>query len=107
MSTFAEMGTVGKQYINKVYRSLGYFDVVTEATEASMGLAVHEIEEIPQYQQSGEWVITDARHDSTANAYHTTVPCLSGRFVFVIVLRFIHIALQYSQGSRHHHFLTC
>ncbi len=24
-------------------------------------------------------VITDARHDSTANAYHTTVPCLSGR----------------------------
>ena len=73
MSTFAEMGTVGKQYINKgvyiamfrekknvlcihpvVYRSLGYFDVVTEATEASMGLAVHEIEEIPQYQQSGE-----------------------------------------------------
>ena len=26
-----------------------------------------------------EWVITDARHDSTANAYHTTVPCLSGR----------------------------
>ena len=26
-----------------------------------------------------QWVITDARHDSTANAYHTTVPCLSGR----------------------------
>jgi hypothetical protein len=25
-----------------------------------------------------QWVITDARHDSTANAYHTTVPCLSG-----------------------------
>ena len=24
-------------------------------------------------------MITDARHDSTANAYHTTVPCLSGR----------------------------
>ena len=28
---------------------------------------------------SSQWVITDARHDSTANAYHTTVPCLSGR----------------------------
>ena len=23
--------------------------------------------------------VTDARHDSTANAYHSTVPCLSGR----------------------------
>ena len=37
-----------------MYRSLGYFDAVAEATEASMGLAVHEIEEIPQYQESGE-----------------------------------------------------
>ena len=25
-------------------------------------------------------MITDARHDSTCNAYHTTVPCLSARF---------------------------
>lgn len=77
-----------------VYRSLGYFDAIAEATEASMGLAVHEIEKIPQYQESGDvrivckhkkylqWVIIDARHDSTANAYHTTVPCLSGRFAF-------------------------
>ena len=37
-----------------VYKSLGYFDAVSEATEASMGLAVHEIQEIPQYQESGE-----------------------------------------------------
>ena len=62
-----------------VYRSVGYFDAVSEATEASMGLAVHEIEELPQYRESGEvsrvcstnlvvnthnyiqWVITDAR----------------------------------------------
>ena len=28
-----------------------------------------------------QWVITDARHDSTSNAYHTTVPCLSGTYV--------------------------
>ena len=28
-----------------------------------------------------QWVITDARHDSTANAFHTTVPCLSGRYI--------------------------
>ena len=25
-------------------------------------------------------VMTDARHDSTSNAYHTTVACLSGRY---------------------------
>ena len=25
-----------------------------------------------------QWVICDARHDSTSNAYHTTVPCLMG-----------------------------
>ncbi|XP_064403874.1 uncharacterized protein LOC135349284 isoform X2 [Halichondria panicea] len=36
------------------------------------------IDEVKGYSQDGEWVITDARHDSTANAYHTTVPCLSG-----------------------------
>ena len=27
-----------------------------------------------------QWVMTDARHDSTANAYHTTVACLAGRW---------------------------
>ena len=63
-----------------------------------MGLAVHVIEEIPQYQESGDVCIVcgtnlivnikniylqwDARHNSTADAYHTTVPCLSGRFAF-------------------------
>ena len=33
-----------------------------------------------------QWVITDARHDSTANTYHTAVPCLSGRFSSVVIL---------------------
>ena len=61
--------------------------------------AVEEVQAMPHYESDGEannkcrclcmctfilvtfqWVITDARHDSTANAYHTTVPCLSGRF---------------------------
>ena len=85
--------------VHTVYRSLGYTDIVASAAEASMNLAVGEIKELPDYAQNGEvchiivtlvsnitqaisvlqWVITDARHDSTANAYHTTVPCLSGR----------------------------
>lgn len=25
-----------------------------------------------------QWVMTDARHDSCVNAYHTTVPCIAG-----------------------------
>ena len=39
----------------------------------------------------------DARHDSTANTYHTTVPCLSGRLelqqkcVFIFILLHIYI----------------
>ena len=33
-----------------------------------------------------QWVIVDARHDSTANAYHTTVPCLSGRYMLGVQL---------------------
>ena len=62
--------------------------------------AIDAVKAQPDYNQTGEvaclgclngqlscaymfymqWVITDARHDSTANAYHTTVPCLSGRY---------------------------
>ena len=34
-----------------VYTSLGYCDVVLEATEASMGMAVHEVKETPHYQE--------------------------------------------------------
>ena len=43
-------------------------------------------------------MITDARHDSTANAYHTTVPCLYGRLelqqkcVFIFIL-LVHISI--------------
>ena len=37
-----------------MYTSLGYCDVVLEATEASMGMAVHEVKETPHYQESGE-----------------------------------------------------
>ena len=75
ISKFAEMGTAGKQYINNsicpynshlcvylyicitlcplVHRTLGYFDTVAEAMEASIGLAVYEIEETPDYCENG------------------------------------------------------
>ena len=81
-----------------VYNSGGYVDMVAKLAEKSMMAAVEEVKSLPDYATTGEvstlrcgrhelimslilfkWVITDARHDSTANAYHTTVPCLAGR----------------------------
>eukprot|EP00731_Ephydatia_muelleri_P006665 Em0003g913a len=43
-----------------------------------MNAAVQRVKANPEYVTSGEWVITDARHDSSANAYHSTVPCMAG-----------------------------
>ena len=41
-------------YSYVVYNSLGYLSVVAEAAEASMNLAVHEIQELPDYAEKGE-----------------------------------------------------
>lgn len=37
-----------------VYNSLGYMEVVAEAAEASMNLAVREVKELPNYAECGE-----------------------------------------------------
>ena len=42
-----------------MYRSLGYFSIVSEATEVSMGVAVRAVQEIPQYQELGEVAISN------------------------------------------------
>ena len=76
-------------------------EAVDTCAKLSMARAVAEVKALPDYTTDGEvcilvcaesllvspydnssqqWVITDARHDSTANAFHTTVPCLSGRY---------------------------
>ena len=84
--------------ILSVYNCHGYVDIVGRLAEQSMQGAVEEVQTLPDYPTSGEVNRTfaeynnlsmskhfltvghtDARHDSTANAYHTTVPCLSGR----------------------------
>jgi hypothetical protein len=79
-STFSGIGTIGKGYIKSVYKSQGYIDVIRLCADVSMRRAVDMIKSLQSYvSNDGEWVITDARHDSTANAYHTTVPCLLGR----------------------------
>ena len=80
-----------------IYHKRGYIAMVEKAAEESMQTAVDEVKEAnSDYLVKGEvnfinlsvtlmlrptlqWVISDARHDSTANAYHTTVPCLSGK----------------------------
>lgn len=75
---FALLGHVGHKYVKQVYERRGYVSLVAKAAETSMQSAVEDVVARPEYATDGEWVIMDARHDSTANAYHTTVPCLSG-----------------------------
>ena len=78
-----------------VYNRREYIEIVGRLAEHSMKAAVEEVESLPDYATKGEVYLIelkcniqvfmlfthDARHDSrsTANAYHTTVPCLSGR----------------------------
>eukprot|EP00731_Ephydatia_muelleri_P034941 Em0087g10a len=76
---FAGMGVVKQKYISSVYLNQLYQQVVVDVAEESMKAAVERVKESPHHATSGEWVITDARHDSTSNAYHSTVPCLAGR----------------------------
>ena len=64
---------------NIVFTSKRYIDVIISCADVSMMKAVEDVKGIPGYEENGEWAITDARHDSTSNAYHKTVPCLSGR----------------------------
>ena len=42
------------------------------------------------------YVITDARHDSTDNAFHNTVPCVAGRYMWCDTC-FIHVHLCINQ----------
>lgn len=86
-SQFAGIGNVGHKYIKQgVYNRRGYIEVVGQLAQDSMQAAVDEIQGLPEYPTKGEWVITDARHDSTANAFHTTVPCLSGSTMKIVGL---------------------
>ena len=82
---------------------MGYRKTVSSVAHHSMQRVVEEVMSLPGYAEYGEvisiatslcncgfksnffiqWVITDARHDSSANAFHTTVPCMSGRYATV------------------------
>ena len=104
-----------------VYNKNSYVALVSRHAEDAMSCAVSEVKALPEYAESGEvslakkihfilqmtwfnfhqWVITDARHDSTANAYHTTVPCLSGRYLFYLFVGLCHLVCIYSCHSTH------
>ncbi|KAL5479145.1 hypothetical protein EMCRGX_G022632 [Ephydatia muelleri] len=77
-SLFAGMGVMKQKYISSVYLNKLYQQVVADVAEESMKAAVEHVKESPHHATSGEWAITDARHDSMSNAYHSTVPCLAG-----------------------------
>ena len=80
-----------------VYERRGYVSLVAKAAEMSMQSAVEDVVARPEYAKDGEVrncksinfphsncrvfcsLVGHHGHDSTANAYHTTVPCLSGR----------------------------
>jgi hypothetical protein len=79
---FAGIGSVGKSYIETVYQAKKYKEVINKCTEVSITRAMYAIKHLPRYGSHGEWVIADAGHDSTSNAYHSIVPCISGRFVY-------------------------
>ena len=83
-------------YFPIVYYTLRYMSVLNGIAEASMQDAIEMVKALPHYATKGEvhvqvlflylllsciqWVMTDARHDSTSNAFHTTVPCITGRY---------------------------
>eukprot|EP00731_Ephydatia_muelleri_P036853 Em0338g4a len=76
---FAGMGVVKQKYISSVYLNKLYQHLMADVAEESMKAAVERVKESPHHATSGEWVSSDALHDSTSNAYHSTVPCLAGR----------------------------
>eukprot|EP00731_Ephydatia_muelleri_P022271 Em0014g862a len=60
--------------------------VAMHSAEESMNAAVQRVKANAEYVTSGEWVIIDARQDSSANAYHSTVPCMAGRVTTLIAI---------------------
>ena len=97
--------------LSSVYKTLGYIEVVAKGAEVSVRAAVDEVQSKPSYATDGEphslflhfalctddsswytlqWMITDACHDSTANASTPLcLVCLEGKYVFITAaLRF-------------------
>ncbi|KAJ7308512.1 Orexin receptor type 2 [Desmophyllum pertusum] len=84
----AKIGNVGDKYIDYVYGTMGYMQTVLKAGDDCMTEQIHEVQNTDSYQQrNGATVITDCRHDSTANAYHSTVAMLSYETKHVVAVQ--------------------
>jgi hypothetical protein len=70
----AGMGSLSPFYIHQIYNRYEYLPLVRAVAEDSMRSAVEQVKD-----DDNVWVMTDARHDSCVNAYHTTVPCIIGK----------------------------
>ncbi|XP_068752792.1 uncharacterized protein [Montipora capricornis] len=73
----ANIGSEGDKTFDTVLKKLQYMAVVKEVCSESMLGAQEEAKNRPGYHANGECVITDARHDSSRSAAHTTVSALS------------------------------
>ena len=92
----------GGEQVSGLLGDGGYIQMFEDCVRKSMAKAAEEVKAMPHYAQdvvhillwqvqifAFQWVITHARHDSTANAYHTIVLCFSGRLE-------LHIRMHYS-----------
>jgi len=74
----AKIGSLGDKYIDNVYDTMGYIDIVNKAADSSMRERIQDVQNTAAYiERNGATVITDCRHDSTSNAYHSTVAMIS------------------------------
>ncbi|XP_078365651.1 uncharacterized protein LOC144649932 isoform X2 [Oculina patagonica] len=74
----ASLGSVEHTYLDTVVNKLGYSASVTEMYENSLAQARMKVQRSADYMaQNGDVIITDARHDSSRSAQHTTVTAIS------------------------------
>ncbi|KAM7427626.1 hypothetical protein ABFA07_021273 [Porites harrisoni] len=78
-SKAAGMGSVMDKTIDTIYRDsgFGYIGIVRDLAKKSMEDARREVEVTPYYTANGDCIITDARHDSSRAAMHSTVSAIS------------------------------
>ncbi|XP_068711084.1 uncharacterized protein [Montipora foliosa] len=75
----ANIGSVMDKTIDTIYKEngFGYMAIVRELSVNSMGDARREVQGTVNYILNGDCVITDARHDSSRAAMHSTVSAIS------------------------------
>lgn len=100
LSSAAGIGCLGESYINEVFSK--YSNVVGEMTEEACDLAIKsEIQ-----SNAGEEfidILTDARHGTRKNSYHTDVVCIGANTHRV--LKTVHVTKKDSQSSQKHELI--